>query len=93
LGAANRDWIDGSAARRREHSMLHGETEPVLSGWRDIDTAPQDGTHVLAWDVTNDQVTIAVYLEGSEGWNGWYQYGDLLEQANLSHWMPLPPRP
>ncbi|MGQ4275163.1 DUF551 domain-containing protein [Terrihabitans sp. B22-R8] len=61
--------------------------------WQPIETAPKDGTHIIAWDVAIQDVTLALYMEGPEGWGNWVHYGDLLGTAELSHWMPLPPPP
>jgi hypothetical protein len=73
----------------------------VLPQWRPIETAPKDGTHVLAfWPSIYD----AENATQSESWFGprwsdlnaecvWqtaYEYGD---ELTPTHWMPLPETP
>ncbi len=65
------------------------------NGWRPIETAPKDGTRILAtWDETwrNDRPHIEVCEAGEEG--GWFYgyYGDA-PAIPPTHWMPLPEPP
>lgn len=55
------------------------------SAWRDIETAPKDGTRVLVFDGV---VVIARF------WGGAFRVGDLPgSDCYPTHWMPLPPPP
>ena len=92
MGSANYNPI-ASNGHLRETGALADSAAGGWPDWQPMDSAPHDGTPVLAWDLLNEEATIAVHLSGAEGWNGWYPLGDLSEPATLSHWMPLPPRP
>ena len=67
-------------------------------GWRPIETAPKDGTRILAWpcDISRDRVGAAFVCWGAEGWElnpgpsavhgiDWWQ--------DPTHWQPLPEGP
>lgn len=76
----------------------------TLDGWRTIDTAPQDGTAVLAYDAEGDNIFIAA-------WRAWYSpvlranvtcwwsngartaYQPSTLRIRPTHWMPLPTNP
>ena len=73
------------------------------SSWRDIATAPRDGTLILAWDGVNQSI-----VEFDDGFRGgrwfciaggevvWDSPGDrscLVEVSTPTHWRPLPPAP
>jgi hypothetical protein len=69
--------------------------------WRLIDTAPRDGTPIIAWDV--DRTTplcgtwvIARWRRGRESEDpeqGAWEIVPGLYALALSHWMPVPPQP
>lgn len=70
-----------------------------MNTWQPIETAPRDGTEVLANDTSGigSRVVVAKYLAGDE-WSGWIYDDDMLTDCNPlgprpSHWMPLPPPP
>lgn len=68
--------------------------------WKPIETAPRDGTRILAWCVhalasaTHDEddgyrgPVIARWIEHNGG--GWCWHG---LAGTFTHWMPLPPPP
>jgi hypothetical protein len=57
--------------------------------WLTIDTAPRDGTRILAsWQGT-DEVEIVSWDELNERW----EYPDGSAPFGLTHWMPLPAGP
>lgn len=75
------------------------EGRSVPEGWRDIETAPKDGTPILAWCVhpharwaTDDKdwcaVVVTQWINHNGG--GWTWYG---MTGAFTHWMPLPPPP
>jgi hypothetical protein len=56
--------------------------------WQPIETAPKDGTDVLAWD--GDSVSLVWWSVGAKKW----AWGDFyLDAPAPTHWMPLPPPP
>lgn len=56
------------------------------SSWRDISTAPKDGTQVLVWDEG------AICMAGfNEDTGFWCDYGNMEPAPTL--WMPLPSPP
>jgi len=61
-----------------------------MSGWRDIATAPKDGTWMLTWDGDNYDVT---------SWCGDHHLPEGGEWMTAlcaiypTHWMPLPEAP
>ena len=68
-------------------------------GWQPIETAPKDGTAIVAWCVhpyassmtePDDYVgpVIARWIDHNGG--GWTWHGHL---GNFTHWMPLPEPP
>jgi hypothetical protein len=76
-------------------------TKRPMTGWQPIETAPKDGTHILAyWP----EIYWAKNVAQCETWFGprflgpdccWqsasaYEYGDAVKPT---HWMPLPEPP
>lgn len=60
---------------------------PADTGWRDIATAPKDGTEVLLW--TGRFARAASFRRGR-----WYACGASRPYLRpIAHWMPLPPPP
>jgi hypothetical protein len=69
--------------------------------WRLIDTAPRDGTPIIAWDIdpttnpTGDWVVVRwrpAATSRDPGGGAWMIAHDLYTYAP-SHWMPVPPQP
>ncbi|TXH44453.1 MAG: DUF551 domain-containing protein [Desulfurellales bacterium] len=57
-----------------------------MTEWKDISTAPKDGTHVLLW------VEDGGWYVG--GWNGKsWDDGNYFDSLAATHWQPLPPPP
>lgn len=56
--------------------------------WRDISTAPMDGTKILAFggSQTDGNVYLIVYFDG-------YWRSKDSDFVVLTHWQPLPPKP
>lgn len=88
----------GFCDRARDIARLSQEREP--DGWRPIETAPKDGTVILAWRF----YPCAVRWTGGGEEYPWEAvhlggYSTLHENAfcagdpHLTHWMPLPPAP
>jgi hypothetical protein len=61
---------------------------PTDTGWRDIATAPKDGTPVLGYWWHSDGGSFGVVV-----WDGddWRENSDIVGAP--THWMPLPPAP
>lgn len=72
-----------------------------MTDWRPIETAPKDGTLILVagpkMGVMFDATAITVVAWGGFEWKpmvgGWQAYEDSLEDAQPTHWMPLPDPP
>ncbi len=61
---------------------------PEPSGWRQIETAPRDGTVILLW---GPRYQDAITGEWSKVAPGWVDAGRYALEA--THWQPLPPAP
>lgn len=58
--------------------------------WQSIETAPKDGTYLLAvWNNTRSPVYGVVWWENGD----WHEYEQDVVVANFTHWMPLPSPP
>lgn len=65
-------------------------TQGAVPQWRDISTAPKDGTNILAHE---DGATTVVYWDDERGsWLHPYK-GGKTTWPKLTHWMPLPEPP
>ena len=69
-------------------------------GWQPIETAPKDGTRILAYgkhglDVDEQKWATVVWQDYSKGFvcdpNEATEYDP--EVSNITHWMPLPEKP
>ena len=61
-----------------------------MSDWQPIETAPKDGTKILAWEF--DDYTIAWWGVSTGGWYGW-MFSDDWIRCYPTHWQPLPAPP
>jgi len=80
---------------------------PTDTGWRDIATAPKDGTEVLLWAVTfageisgpveSRGPIIGSFSDGLSDFagNDWWDVpsATYASWCKPTHWMPLPPAP
>lgn len=80
-------------------NRIFGDVIPTKGQWYEIDTAPQDGTHILAIGIYRDELgnedknpTIHVV---SFHYDLWEVTGGCIYQSwvNATHWMPLPEPP
>ena len=58
--------------------------------WRTIDSAPKDGTRILAWRKGLVRPLMVEYSQAVDG-SGWFD--GLIHVSNLTHWMHLPEPP
>jgi len=86
-------------------AILDAVREAMGSGWQPIETAPRDGTWIIAWDGKGVQPMI--WEVGDEDYpkdyRGWcyadHRWGGTLYDGcnevltHPTHWMPLPPPP
>ncbi len=75
---------ESSSTRRAPHPQ-EAETPP----WQPIETAPKDGTMILAIEPKNKQRRLVVY---HEDWCMWLSVPGRI-QVRATHWMPLPAPP
>lgn len=61
----------------------------VIDGWRDIATAPRDGTHILLWN--KDDGMHEGWWDKAEYNEGWYTF--IVYSESWTHWMPIPAAP
>ena len=61
---------------------------PTVSEWQPIDTAPQNGDHILAWDGEQHAV-IAWSTRDQE----WFLCDGQPAWEGVTHWRPLPAPP
>jgi hypothetical protein len=61
-----------------------------MSEWQPIETAPKDGTPVLAFIGDGDGAAV---LGWSAGCREWQDYNGSSPRYDPTHWMPLPPPP
>lgn len=68
-----------------------------MTDWQPIETAPRDGTDILAWCADRAVVTfwgeVMARDDGTEGWILSYDGADPLWHSLPSHWLPIPPKP
>ncbi len=65
-----------------------------MSEWQPIETAPMDGSYVLAFDSWAEgqlDPTCVVVWWNDDGWD--VPYGPQPDSDAFTHWMPLPPAP
>jgi hypothetical protein len=57
--------------------------------WQPIETAPKDGSPVLAFD--GEDIAVVTYYHASDTLGWWEVIYDV--EFDPTHWMPLPPAP
>ncbi|WP_392352975.1 hypothetical protein V8F63_09505 [Brevundimonas sp. LF-1] len=58
--------------------------------WRPIETAPRDGTEVIAM-IARKRIRLAWYFKPSSRTEGWLDENG--RSIKPTHWLPLPPEP
>jgi NTP pyrophosphatase (non-canonical NTP hydrolase) len=85
-------WLDISAmwpGVTAQVSALRAQPSNDAEGWRDIASAPKDGTEILAcWERCGTRAI--VYWSGGPRW---LDQSDSPEASNPTHWRPLPTAP
>lgn len=70
---------------------------PALAGWQPIETAPKDGTVILACDEWGGMFVVKWTACGPKGQWDLTEVGsyatDAWPSSDPTHWMPLPPPP
>lgn len=64
--------------------------------WRPIDTAPKDGTAILAWFTGEypEPVVVQYYVKSLDfPWGAISSLDGEYHRDYITHWMPLPPPP
>lgn len=80
-------------AREEARAALTAALAGHVVGWRDIKSAPKDGTHIIAaWNDSWPEHPHAEAMYFADG--GWfYSYDGDSHTRNPTHWMPLPAPP
>jgi len=60
-----------------------------MSEWQDIETAPKDGTNILAVWSKKREVYAVIWWESGN----WHEYDYDTDVEGMTHWMPLPEPP
>lgn len=73
-------------------------TQPATigEGWRDIASAPKDGTPVMIWSERHELLPAVFWSEGREAWMYVLPWGPVercYSITDATHWMPLPNPP
>jgi len=93
------DYPDTILMKRidRARAALEGVTEPA-SPWRDIESAPKDGTYIDLWISNGERIPDARWNDRQRRWEVW-SLGDydgmefVAIAGDPTHWMPLPEPP
>ena len=77
----------------KEHGVAY--LRPTMVQWLPIGTAPKDGTKFLASMAGGNmaEVELVFYDEYSSEWRNYAYDPPNIEEADMTHWMPLPMRP
>lgn len=59
-------------------------------GWKDISTAPKDGTHILVWNHDRQEPEVAWWINHGEKWR-WYTYDNAYLDGWTEYWQPITP--
>lgn len=95
------DHTDHEWRERHEQQAARIAEMEAAQAWRPIETAPKDGTEILA-HCPHDQIhagephIIIVRYNSNRHATGWYDQsldGDGRRVDRPTHWMPLPPAP
>lgn len=93
----------GSRAREALGALAHADAalSAPAEGWRPIETAPKDGTHVLLGRfvpgcerdgrIERDHYRTEGEVAAKAGFEGWGKFNP--QHWPATHWMPLPPPP
>lgn len=84
------EYIRADVARAEAEAMVRAD-----DGWRDIATAPKDGTRILAYYDADDCIYDVVWdLHGhGDGWVSTDYNITNFNQPDFTHWRPLPALP
>ena len=83
-----------AAAERRGREQAEADNQRLreAQGWQPIETAPKDGTRVIAWGpqlmVAECEYRRATFIDPA----GWYR-SNQHPRVEPTHWQPLPPAP
>jgi len=75
-------WSIAKGDETKERAITAWNTRAPTPGWRDIASAPKDGTEILVWD---GERTIAQWIEG--------EWMPCLPDQQPTLWQPLPAAP
>ena len=89
------EWAPGAQERCQGQALAKADAILALAparGWRDIASAPRDGTIIAVTGCNGILETYAAHWDGpAQGWKAWpYGYEHYCEPT---HWLPLPPAP
>ena len=71
--------------------ILQAALQPAAQGWRDISTAPRDGTWILIYykDSVHFPIQSAKFTDFG-AWETTHAYEECQEYPMPTHWIPLP---
>jgi hypothetical protein len=94
-------WMDNDTQAEPSLGVAHVVIRDLLAaleaqqgGWRDISTAPKDGTVIGAWSPSEPGIVRRVKWGRFVNQDGWITATKGCAVSNLpTHWMPLPEPP
>ena len=88
-------WREGATIEKAERELAEARAEMArlqqAMAWQPIETAPKDGTPILAWSRMSERAEVVQWEDPGDGQFGWRYIGEYSFGAEL--WMPLPAPP
>jgi len=63
-----------------------------VTSWKKIESAPKDGTHIVAYDAALDGLVI-IRWRGGDFPGEWVVSWDGAPNPDCTYWLPIPPIP
>lgn len=78
----------------RESAVVAAARLTDMNGWMEMDTAPRDGTPILAlYDLNCGSYDLVVVWWTSDQDYPWHSFGNSFVEHRIAYWRPAPPMP